>query len=123
MQTKLIKAVGDQYLLVIPDNLLQRLGWDGESSLQVSIEDGNIVVRKVSQYRVAELTKTCTACPSQWEGTTKCGKRIYIRYRWDTLTLDIDRETIYSSARTGNRLDGYLGDNEMREALKGFLVF
>ena len=122
MQTKLIKVVGDQYLLIIPDNLLRRLGWDADTDLHVSVEDGSIQIRKAQSYIVDNLVKTCSACPSQWEGTTKCGKSIYIRYRWGSLTLDIDGETIYSSSK-GNSLDGYLDDSEMREALKGFLVF
>lgn len=122
MQTKLIKAVGDQYLLVIPDSLLQQLGWDGDTDLHVSIKNGNIQIRKAQSYIVDDLIKTCSAYPSQWEGITKCGKDIYIRYRWGSLTLDIDGITVYSLSK-GDGLDGYLDDSEMREALKDFLVF
>ena len=31
--------------------------------------------------RIVELTQTCYACPSQWEGTTSEGRYLYIRYQ------------------------------------------
>jgi hypothetical protein len=39
--------------------------------------------------KVKQLTQTCRWQPSQWEGTTECGKYIYIRERHDYLTVDI----------------------------------
>ena len=30
---------------------------------------------------ITELTNTCTACPSQWEGKTADGQHVYIRFR------------------------------------------
>lgn len=31
--------------------------------------------------RVVEVTKTCEACPAQWEGVTDDGRSVYVRYR------------------------------------------
>lgn len=31
---------------------------------------------------VTSLKKTCTACPSQWDGTLDDGRVLYARYRW-----------------------------------------
>lgn len=38
---------------------------------------------------VVELKQTCSACPSQWEGSTDDGRCVYIRYRWGTLEVGI----------------------------------
>jgi hypothetical protein len=45
---------------------------------------------------VSEVVRTCHACPSQWEGTTNEGKRVYARYRWGFLRVDVDDETIFA---------------------------
>lgn len=39
--------------------------------------------------KVAELTQTCSACPSQWEGRLEDGSAIYIRYRWGRLGVAV----------------------------------
>lgn len=38
---------------------------------------------------VKTLTKTCEACPAQWEGTLEDGRVIYIRYRWGSLGFGV----------------------------------
>jgi hypothetical protein len=40
-------------------------------------------------YKVKSLTKTCHACPSQWEGKLDDGRDLYIRFRWGWLTLSV----------------------------------
>jgi hypothetical protein len=39
--------------------------------------------------KVAEIRNTCSACPSQWEGRTVDGQVIYIRSRWDILSIHV----------------------------------
>ena len=42
--------------------------------------------------KVSYITRTCTACPSQWRGCGENGEGIYIRYRWIEYALkDIER--------------------------------
>lgn len=36
--------------------------------------------------RVIDLRMTCSACPTQWEGTLDDGRCVYVRYRWGCLT-------------------------------------
>lgn len=38
--------------------------------------------------RIKKLTKTCEACPSQWEGEFEDGSPVYIRYRWGYLSVE-----------------------------------
>jgi hypothetical protein len=37
--------------------------------------------------RVVELVMTCEMSPAQWEGRTNDGRRIYVRHRWDYLSV------------------------------------
>jgi hypothetical protein len=51
--------------------------------------------------QVAKITKTCEACPAQWEGELVDGTPIYVRYRWGGLTITLNpwtdnREVIVS---------------------------
>jgi hypothetical protein len=38
---------------------------------------------------LVSLSRTCCACPSQWEGETDDGREIYIRYRHGSLSWGI----------------------------------
>lgn len=69
---------------------------------------------------VDELLMTCGACPSQWEGVTDEGKRLYIRYRWGYLRIDLDDETIYGS-QVGDEMDGYMDYKELKSLTKDIL--
>lgn len=78
--------------------------------------------------RITELTRTCEACPSQWEGRTADGDYVYIRYRWGTLSVGIgnsidsaidDRDTI---KKFGDGLDGSMSYSDLRTALKGSYI-
>lgn len=42
--------------------------------------------------RVTELTKTCEACPAQWEGRTNDGRTVYVRYRWGYLSVRVSEQ-------------------------------
>ena len=65
---------------------------------------------------IVDITQTCEACPSQWEGTTVDGKEIYVRYRWGTLRIDLDGEPIFQQ-EIGDNLDGYLDWEEVEDIL------
>lgn len=41
---------------------------------------------------VKNIIKTCTACPSQWEGHLEDGRMFYARYRYGYLTIEISKE-------------------------------
>lgn len=60
------------------------------------------------------LEQTCSACPSQWEGTFTDGSEAYIRYRHGWLSVDKDDESVFE-ARIGGNFDGYI---ELDEVLK-----
>ena len=73
---------------------------------------------------VKKLSKTCDACPSQWEGETTDGRVVYIRYRWGYLSAGIGadigeavRDNLYEE-QIGGELDGYIMEYDM----KAFLV-
>lgn len=35
-----------------------------------------------NKIRVVQLVQTCVACPSQWDGMTDDGRKVYVRYRF-----------------------------------------
>lgn len=44
---------------------------------------------------VKEIQQTCGACPAQWEGETDTHERVYVRYRWGVLRVDINDRTVF----------------------------
>lgn len=52
---------------------------------------------------IVELTQTCGACPSEWEGNLSDGRRIYIRFRWGYLKVNISKN---ASSKTIDALYG-----------------
>ena len=66
---------------------------------------------------IKSITQTCNACPSQWEGETVDGEEIYIRYRWGTLRIDLDGETVFEQDM-GDALDGYMDWEEVEDILE-----
>lgn len=84
--------------------------------------------------KVVALKKTCTACPSQWEGTLEDGRLIYARYRHGALSVgigeDIDQavhngwtdDALYVDY-VGDGFDGYMDFAELRAHLYGLLEF
>ncbi len=81
---------------------------------------------------LATLTRTCLACPSQWEGTLDDGRAIYVRYRHGELSVgiggDIDDavrngmsdQALYA-ADIGGDLDGFMDVEELKTRLHGLL--
>lgn len=66
---------------------------------------------------IRELTMTCSACPSQWCGTTTDGDSVYIRYRWGGLSVDINDETVLSKD-VGDGLDGVMSTRDLARHVK-----
>lgn len=59
---------------------------------------------------VDSVKQTCRVCPSQWSGTTRDGREIYVRYRWGYLSVRIpgvEGEEIFGQ-QVGDDLDGHL---------------
>ena len=71
----------------------------------------------VAMLKIKKLENLCTSCPSQWEGETISGERVYIRYRWGYLTLDVDGKEAYS-IRCGADYDGTMDTDEMKRLLR-----
>lgn len=85
--------------------------------------------------KVTELTRTCVACPSQWEGRLDDGRWVYVRYRFGMLrvgvgaTVDAAVDATMGFAgtknpgeslvaeRVGDEYDGTLRDRELVEHL------
>ncbi len=75
--------------------------------------------------KLVELTRTCEACPAQWEGRTDDGRYVYMRYRWGSFgfSLGLTREEAvrnpYSFTHgSGDSFDGYMTEYEMRAILR-----
>jgi hypothetical protein len=74
--------------------------------------------------KILNMYRTCTACPSQWEGKLDNGNYIYIRYRWGNLfigegkTLDEAIGAIIIRETIGESLDGFLSNEELLKELK-----
>lgn len=66
---------------------------------------------------IADLTHTCLACPSQWEGRLADGRPLYIRYRWGRLRvrLGVHGDELLTMMPPG--ADSYDGFLELDEVL------
>jgi predicted GNAT family acetyltransferase len=73
-------------------------------------------------FVVDTVTQTCDACPSQWEGRLSDGRRLYVRYRWGALEIDIDGERVLDQQR-GDGLDGLLTYEELKAATEGVFIW
>jgi hypothetical protein len=90
--------------------------------------------RSEGLLRVAALKRTCTACPSQWEGALEDGRTVYARYRHGELSVgvgdDIDDavrngmsdRALYAD-HVGDGLDGFMDFEELKVHLYGLLEF
>jgi hypothetical protein len=84
--------------------------------------------------KVLTLTKTCLACPSQWEGTLDDGRVVYARFRHghlgvgigDTVKAAVDNamsdQALYD-AELSDGLDGFMDFEELKGHLRGLLDF
>jgi hypothetical protein len=64
--------------------------------------------------KLRNLVQTCDACPSQWEAETTDGQRVYVRYRWGHLRVELDGQSVYE-ADHGDPLDGDMTTERMLE--------
>lgn len=69
--------------------------------------------------KITSLRKTCSACPSQWEGETSDGRAVYIRYRWGGLSLGIGK-TIEQAISGPYDVDLYWGS---RDGMDGYMRY
>jgi hypothetical protein len=60
--------------------------------------------------KIADLTQTCSACPSQWEFTTDGDRNAYVRYRWGYLSVRISKEPGGDAVRGIEILGRQIGD-------------
>lgn len=79
--------------------------------------------------KVAEIARTCYACPSQWDGKTSSGKAVYIRYRWGVLAVHVaktddtsefaalDGDCVFCT-QIGDNFDGMLEYKDLKEVLE-----
>ena len=76
---------------------------------------------KKQQIIVTTIKQTCSACPSQWEGTLSDGKMIYVRYRWGYLSIRVSPgpTTDISDAVGGEEVFG----TDHGEGMDGILTY
>jgi hypothetical protein len=79
--------------------------------------------------KVTEITQTCSACPSQWEGKIEDGRMFYARYRWGCLSVRLSEtptENLYEvldgntliDLELGDEFDGVLSEGELVEQME-----
>jgi hypothetical protein len=59
------------------------------------------------RIKIRSLTRTCRACPAQWDGETDDGRKVYVRFRWGRLSIRI----------------GLVGDHSEFAAVRGEEIF
>ena len=77
----------------------------------------NNTVRKIKKIRM-----TCHACPSQWDGELVDGGYLYVRFRWGTLRVDIDGNTVFEW-ESGDSFDGYMSLETVQSLTSHLLDF
>jgi hypothetical protein len=85
------------------------------------------------KIRVTEITQTCTACPSQWDGHTEDGYTIYVRFRHGYLSVRRSRKESrdVGEAVMGDEVfaynhpdaDGFIDFEELKQITKGVIVW
>lgn len=81
---------------------------------------------------IRELTLTCGACPTQYEGTTVDGRGVYIRYRHGVLDVHIgtdvddaignDPVLRWKHPDDSMGLDGVMTEDQLRERVPSWIV-
>ena len=67
--------------------------------------------------KLKNITCTCHACPTQYEGQLKNGKHVYFRFRHGYGRIDVDGTTIHTF--TGiNGEDGVLPEDRVKQEFK-----
>jgi len=70
--------------------------------------------------KVKDLIRFGSFCPTQWDGETDNGEKVYIRYRWGVLTVDLNGEEVFS-VKAGEEFDGIMSDEDMKEFTKSLI--
>lgn len=79
--------------------------------------------------RGAEVEKTCSACPAQWEGRLADGRFVYVRYRHGWLSIGLGASSdeaveramddrVEFLAQLGHEGDGWLRWSEVLQAVE-----
>ncbi len=71
---------------------------------------------------IREMRQTCSGWSSQWEGKTKDGKYVYVRFRWGVLRVEIDQASLLEKTLS-DALDGFLDETQLIDATRGQLDF
>jgi hypothetical protein len=73
-------------------------------------------MRTVKEYKC-----TCSACPTQYEGTLDDGTPFYFRFRWGHATLRLnpwsDNEELIYSEQISDGLDGFMEEDKVLELI------
>ena len=65
---------------------------------------------------ITELYMTTSACPTQYEGYTKDGREVYIRYRHGRLSFEVN-SAFWFDKLVGDSLDGTIALGEIKRHL------
>lgn len=84
----------------------------------------------VAPVVIRELTLTCGACPTQYEGTTVDGRGVYIRYRWGRLDVHIGTDVddaigntpMFKWQNPDSDMDGVMTEDQLRERVPAWIV-
>jgi len=80
--------------------------------------------------RVINISQTCRARPSQWEGKTEDGRKVYIHYRWGHLSVSlgeigdkdelagVNGKIVFSKQLDKDGWDGFLTFDELKDITK-----
>ena len=77
--------------------------------------------------QIRRIERTCSACPSQWEGEMVDGRSVYIRYRWGRLTVGIGNnideaiDSVVFDLDYGDLFDGAMNLDEVLD-LTGMIM-
>ncbi len=73
-------------------------------------------------YIVKSLIRICPAFPSQWEGVTTNNERVYIRYRYGGLRIEIDDKVVFQDMYELAKHDGFMSESELIKVSEGVIV-
>ena len=84
------------------------------------------MIAEQETVRMKRFIRTCIACPSQWEGELDDGRWLYVRYRGGRFSVSwMTSEGVigerFHETDFGDRLDGWLSDEEMLTHLPSWI--
>lgn len=59
------------------------------------IEHTPVDARIIAPVQVIRCWVTCGACPKTWNGITSDRKKVFVRYRWGNLRIEVDNQTVF----------------------------